>query len=169
MNYNEKKPYNRCLHCEQRGVECDGPRTAAMTLDRWCEFMRDLKEVNKMTIAEISEKSGVSKRTIERILSGHNDQDIMRETARLIENAIIGSSNRFPCYMAFVDSLPPETKRAAEMEAELISLKQSISQIHDSYQAELDKVRQESQVKVDFLKEQIAFKESIIKKLLEKS
>ena len=40
------KPYNRCLSCPHRGTRCDGPRTAGMTLERWCEYMRDMKEVN---------------------------------------------------------------------------------------------------------------------------
>lgn len=161
----EKKPYDRCLHCEKRGEKCDGPRTSAMALSRWCEFMRDMKEINKMTYAEISRISGVSLRTIEKILSGKLDQDIMRETARLIENAIIGSSNQYPCYMAFMESLPPETKRAAEIEAEMAELRKNIALLHESYNAELVRVREEEQRKIDYLKSECEKKDKLIAKL----
>ena len=163
-----KKPYNRCLSCPHREIACDGPRTSAMPLIRWKEFMRDMKEINGLTYAEIAQKAGLSERTVINKLSEKNDEDVMRETARLIENAIIGSSNQYPCYLAFVDSLPKEARTVAEVEAEMAELRKNIAMVHDSYKAELEQVRMEAQKKIDFLREQIAFKESIIKKLLDK-
>lgn len=163
------KPYNRCLTCPHRQVACDGPRTSAMPLIRWKEFMRDMKDINDLTYAEIAEKSGLSERTVQNKLSEKNDEDVMRETARLIENAIIGSSNQYPCYLAFQDSLPKEARTVHEVEGEMAELRKNISMIHDSYNLELNKVRQEAQAKIDFLKEQIAFKDGVIKKLLEKA
>ena len=77
-----EKSYNRCLSCPHRTVRCNGPRTSDLPLDRWCEYMRDMKQVNKLTNAEISEKSGVSLKTIERIMALNSEQDIMRDTAR---------------------------------------------------------------------------------------
>lgn len=162
------KPYNRCLTCPHRQTACDGPRTAAMPLIRWKEFMRDMKDINGLTYAEIAEKSGLSERTVQNKLSEKNDEDVMRETARLIENAIIGSSNQYPCYLAFQDSLPKESRTVSEVEHEMEDLRKNIALIHDSYKKELDKVRAEAQERIDFLKSQIEFKESVIKKLLEK-
>ena len=127
------KPYNRCLQCHHRMEKrCDGPRTSAMKLERWCEFMRDMKIANGLTNAEVSERSGVSIKTIERIMAINCTNDIMRETCRLIEDAIIGSSNQYPCYIAFEESVP-----AADQTSEL--------QI----------VRAEAQQKIDFLKQQV--------------
>lgn len=163
------KPYNRCLNCPHREVACDGPRTSAMSLIRWKEFMRDMKEINGLTYAEIAEKSGLSERTVQNKLSDKNDEDVMRETARLIENAIIGSSNQYPCYLAFMDSLPKEARTVTEVELEMEELRKNISMVHESYQAELKTVRDEAKAKIDFLKEQIAFKDGVIKKLLEKA
>ena len=105
------KPYNRCLSCAHRSVRCDGPRTSAMNLARWCEFMRDMKEVNGLTNMYIAEKSGVSIKTIERLMAQNIEQDIMRETARRIEDAIIGSSNQFPCILAYEESVPQNAKQ----------------------------------------------------------
>ena len=50
-----EKTYNRCLTCPHRNVRCNGPRTSDLPLDRWCELMRDMKEANGLTNAEIAE------------------------------------------------------------------------------------------------------------------
>ena len=115
------KPYANCLSCEHRKVRCDGMRTAPMDLLTWCAYMRDMKEANKLTNAHIADKSGISIKTIERILTLNCDQDIMRDTARKIENAIIGEDNRHPCYhMMLEDNTPAETTKLIEkMRAEI--------------------------------------------------
>ena len=156
------KPYNRCLTCPHRQVRCDGPRTSAMALDRWCEFMRDMKDLNDLTNAEIAEKSGVSVKTIERLMAQNNDQDIMRETARRIEDAIIGSSNQYPCFLAFEESIPENSQKLNEAMRELErALKDNkdyralLDNIHTSYNAELQIIRDEAKQKVDFLLQQV--------------
>lgn len=120
--------------------------------------MRDMKEVEGLTYAEIAERSGLSVKTIEKKLSpGGDGQDIMRETARLIENAIIGSSNQYPCYVAFLESVPDHSKNVMQVEAEMAELRKNIEYIHASYQKELDTVRADAQRKIDHLKDQIAY------------
>ena len=153
-----EKPYNRCLACHHRKVRCDGPRTSAMSLARWCEFMRDMKELNGLTNLEISEKSGVSIKSVERLMSLNYDQDIMRETARLIEDAIIGSSNQYPCYLAFEASSPEDKQKLHDALRELEhalahnkDYKEALDKIHDSYNAEMQLIRDEAQKKIDFL------------------
>lgn len=155
------KPYNRCLSCPHRKVRCDGPRTSGLTLERWCEYMRDMKEVNGLTNAEIAEKSGVSVKTIERLMAQNVDQDIMRETARLLENVIIGSTSQYPCYLAFEEEHRPDDKMndaMRELERALDDNKeyrQALDNIHAAYKAELDLVRADAQQKITFLLEQI--------------
>ena len=155
------KPYNRCLSCPHRKVRCDGPRTSGLTLERWCEYMRDMKEVNGLTNAEIAEKSGVSVKTIERLMAQNVDQDIMRETARLIENVIIGSTSQYPCYLAFEEEHRPDEKMSdamRELERALDDNKeyrQALDNIHAAYKAELELVRADAQQKITFLLEQI--------------
>lgn len=157
-----EKPYNRCLTCSHRKVRCDGPRTSAMELLRWCEFMRDMKEVNGLTNAYISEKSGVSIKTVERLMAQNAEQDIMRETARAIENAIIGSSNQYPCYLAFEESIPNDSQKLSEalrdLERALDDNKDYrvvLDNIHTSYNAEMQKIRDEAQAKINYLLSQV--------------
>lgn len=163
-NYAEK-PYNRCIPCRHREERrCDGPRTSAMKLERWCEFMRDMKEVNGLTNQEIADRSGVSLKTIERLMAQNCTQDIMRETARLIEDAIIGSSNQYPCYLAFEESQPQSAANdqlndaMRELEralADNADYRAALDNIHASYRAEMQLIREDAQRKIDFLMEQL--------------
>lgn len=166
------KPYNRCLSCHHRKERCDGPRTSAMPLPRWCEFMRDMKEINGLTNADVAEKSGVSVKTIERLMALKSDQDIMRETARLIEDAIIGSSNQYPCYLAFEETIPDNSqqlsKAMSELERALADNKDyraALDDIHTSYNAEMQAIRNEAKEKIEILQEKVA----ILTKDLEKA
>lgn len=153
-NFKEKS-YNRCLYCEQRGVTCNGPRTSDMPLERWREFMRDMKDVEGLTYAEISARTNppIAERTIEKKLSpGGDGQDLMRETARAIESAILGSAPH-PCYLAFID----DTSNKTTLEAEIARLNN-----------ELAALRSESQKKIDHLLSENERKNRIIDKLLDK-
>ena len=157
------KPYNRCLSCPHRKVRCDGPRTACLPLDRWCEYMRDLKEINGLTNQDIADASGISVKTIERLMAQDSSQDIRRETARLIENAIIGSSSQYPCYLAFEEENRPDEQRMNDAMRELEralddnrDYRAALDNIHDSYKAEMETIRAEAQKKIDFLLDQVA-------------
>lgn len=182
------KPYNRCLSCPHRQVRCDGPRTSAMELPHWTEFMRDMKELNGMTNAEVAEKAEVSVNTVNRIMTLNCDQDLMRETARRIENAIVGSSNQYPCYLAFEEDNPDKSQELTQAVCELDralsdnkDYREALDNIHSSYNAEMQQIRDEAQRKIDFLRrellrrdENIAFlkeqtekKDAVISKLLE--
>lgn len=124
------KPYFKCVDCQHRkDRRCNYIRTAEMTLYDWCEYIRAMKAVNRLTNDDIVEKSGVSIGTIERIMALNSDQDIMRETARRIEVAVCGTATHFPCYLiAEEEKLTIEQKlqdalkeleRANEINAEL--------------------------------------------------
>ena len=152
------KPYNRCLACSHRSVRCDGPRTSAMDLARWCEFMRDMKEANGLTNAYIAEKSGVSIKTIERLMAQNIEQDIMRETARRIEDAIIGSSNQYPCILAFEETVPQHAKQLDDAMKDLEralndnkDYRAALETITATHNAEIQIVRDEVKQKIDHL------------------
>lgn len=158
-----EKPYNKCLGCQHRKEgRCDGPRTSAMKLDRWCEFMRDMKKANNLTNQDVAGRSGVSVKTIERLMALNVDKDIMRETARLIEDAIIGSSNQYPCYLAFEETVPQDSEKLKDALRELERVlgdnedyRKALDGIHASYNSEMQKIRDEAQRKIDFLREQL--------------
>ena len=158
-----EKSYNRCLSCPHRTVRCNGPRTADLPLDRWCEYMRDMKEANHLTNAEIAEKSGVSLKTIERLMALNVEQDIMRDTARRIENAIMGSERKYPCILAFQEAEMPDDKRVNDTLRELEhaladnrEYKTTLENIHSSYKAEMDTIRDEAKKKIDYLVDLVA-------------
>lgn len=157
-----EKTYNRCFSCPHMMVRCNGPRTSDLPLERWCEYMRDLKDVRKLTNAEISVISGVSIKTIERLMAINVDQDIRRDTARMIETAIIGSERRYPCFLAFQEENMPDEKKLSDAlselehaKADIRDYKATLENIHASYKAEMDTIRADDQKKIDYLLDEI--------------
>ncbi len=157
------KPYNKCLNCSHMDVRCDGPRTSAMQLLRWCEYMRDWKNIKGYTNAYIAEKSGVSEKTVERLMALNADKDIMRETARLIEDVILGSSNQYPCYLAFEEehSFAPQALADATRDLERAladnkDYRKALDDIHASYREEMRQIREEAQAKIDYLRGEVS-------------
>ena len=93
------KPYYKCLSCTRFRKGCGGMPTRGMDLQNWCEYLRDVKDVARLTNAKIAEEADVSIKTIERIMAINVDQDIRRATARRIELAIIGPVSDHTCYL----------------------------------------------------------------------
>ena len=165
-----EKTYIKCLSCPFRGVRCKGISPSDMQLDLWCVYMKDLKAVKKLTNAEIYEQSGVSLKTIEKIMAINTDQDIMRDTARRIESVLIGTEGSYPCYLAFQEENMPEEKKHSDAMHELEhalsenrEYRAVLENIHASYKAELETVRGESaavkleaQKKIDYLLDLVA-------------
>lgn len=163
-----KKPYNRCLICEYLGNGCDGPRTSSMSLERWSEWLQDVKKIREYTNAEIAEMADVSITTVTRVMSGNLEKDIMRSTAAAIENATIGSTGQYPCYLAFLETIPDESKTIQQTQAEMAELRKNIEHLHISYQAEMATIREEAQRKIDYLKEENERLHKIIDRLMSK-
>ena len=103
------KPYYRCLSCAKFRKACGGIPTRDLDLQGWCEYMRDVKEVAHLTNAYISKESEVSLKTIERIMALNHNQDIMRATARRIEQVVIGPVCKYFCDLDYDDSTATET------------------------------------------------------------
>lgn len=157
-----KGAYDLCLKCRYLGDGCDGPNTLSMTLDRWCEWCKDLKKVRSLTNADISEQSGISLTTIDRIMAGNAPKDIKRSTASDINRVLVGSEGQWPCAMAIEAKTPDALKELNRKDSELAELRKMLSEIHSSYEKELEIVRQgartmkaEAQAKIDHLKEEI--------------
>ena len=157
------KPYNKCFACQHlKTPRCNGPRTASMELARWCEYMRDLRDLFGLTNEYIAEKADVSLKTINKIMSCKADQDIYRDTARRIENVILGENGGAACYLAFEEEHLPKNQQlsTALLELERVlkdndEYRVALDNIHNSYNAELAITRDESQRKIQFLLAQI--------------
>ena len=102
------KPYFRCLSCPRFRIECGGMPTRVMDLKEWSEYIRDVMDHFDLTSDYVAEKSEVSKRKVESIHAINVEQDIMRATARRIEEVVLGSVTRFICDMDY------DAKSAAE-------------------------------------------------------
>lgn len=91
------KPYYKCFTCGRFRKICGGIPTRGMDLKEWCEYMRDVKELAKLTNAYIAKEAEVSIKTIEKIMAINIEQDIMRATARRIELVVIGQVGDHVC------------------------------------------------------------------------
>ena len=116
------KPYYRCLSCAKFRKACGGIPTRDLDLQSWCEYMRDVKEVAHLTNAYISKESDVSLKTIERIMALNYDKDIMRATARRIEQVVIGPVTKYFCDLDYDGSAA--TDRIANLLTQVEHLKQ---------------------------------------------
>ena len=102
------KPYYRCLSCPRFRSTCGGRPTRDYDLKSWCEYMRDVKDLARLTNAYIAKEADVSIKTIERIMAINCEQDIMRAIARRIELVVIGPVGDHTCYLDYNDSAAAE-------------------------------------------------------------
>lgn len=119
------KPYYRCLSCPRFRILCGGRPTRDMDYKNWCEYIRDVMDAYHLTIAYVAEKADVSQKRIELIRAVKEDQDIMRATARRIEQVVIGPATNHICDMDF----DAETTNAqiAALQAEVVSLREDVA------------------------------------------
>ena len=127
------KPYYRCLSCAKFRKACGGIPTRDLDLQSWCEYMRDVKEVAHLTNAYISKESDVSLKTIERIMALNYDKDIMRATARRIEQVVIGPVSKYFCDIDYDGSA------AADRIANLLTQVEHLKQENARYAKIIDK------------------------------
>lgn len=168
------EPYYDCLDCSHRADgRCNGPRTSTMTLEEWCKFMRAMKEKSGITNKEIEKRTGISVKTIEKIMAINCDHDIMRDNARLIENAILGSSSSYPCYLAFEENVPEVSQRVS---GALADLERSLGEQHtaaldnlrNSHAAEMLAIKAKHTAKMNALKEEENAKVEYLSRLVER-
>ena len=150
----EEKPYNACVTCVHIGKNCDGPNFLAMSTERWCEWCHLRKDYLNFTNATIAEKAGISKISVDRIMSG-NVKDLRTTTMQAVTKALVnGSWGQYPC------SLADATQTGnPELVEKCNKLQATLDKMAADHKAELLAVRAEDQRKVDFLQKQVAFKE----------
>ena len=115
------KPYYRCLSCAKFRKACGGIPTRDLDLQSWCEYMRDVKEIAHLTNAYIAKEADVSIRKIENIMALNCEHDILRATARRIEQVVIGPVAKYFCDLDYDGSAA--TDRISSLLAEIEHLK----------------------------------------------
>lgn len=91
------KPYYKCFHCPDFRKSCGGMPTRELDLKNWCEYIRDVMDMARLTNAYVSAKADVSIKTMERISAINIEQDIMRATARRVELVVLGEVGKHTC------------------------------------------------------------------------
>lgn len=154
----EEKPHNICISCTHMGQRCDGPNFLAMSIDRWCEWCHLRRDFLNWKNSTIAEKAGVSKISVDRIMSG-DVKDLRITTMQAVTKALVnGTWGQSPCVLV------TETEKEIYVDNPVIiaqcqHLQQTLDTLSEEYKAELATVRAEAQQKIDFLREQVAFKE----------
>ena len=108
-----QKPYYRCLICPRFRKLCGGRPTRDMDLLQWCEYIWDVIDICGLSISFVAEKAEVSEKTVERIRYRDTKNDIMRATARRIEQVVLGPVGEHTCYL--------DTDTNAEQVAKLVT------------------------------------------------
>lgn len=163
-------PFDNCLKCEFLGNGCSGPRTTAMTHERYVEWLKALKTMKKATAMVIAENTGLAKTTVDDIFGGRR-KDIGRTTAGMIEDYLIGGDAKWPCAMDLnkgkevVYEDRPETLDALrEKNLQIENLRRNYAEVRDSVDREMERVRAEYEEDVKFYREQIALLKDQLKR-----
>lgn len=160
----EEKPYNICISCAHIGTSCDGPNFLAMSIERWCEWCHLRKDYLNWKSSTLAEKSGVSKISIDRIMSG-DVKDLRITTMQAVTKALVnGTWGQSPCVLV------TETEKEIYVDNPVIiaqcqHLQNTLDALSADYKVELASIRAEAQRKIDFLRDQIAIKDKHIELL----
>ncbi len=155
-------PFDDCLSCVFLGNGCSGPRTTAMSHERYLEWLKALKKLRGATAQIIAESAGLAKTTVDDIFGGRR-KDIGRTTAGMIEDYLIGGAAKWPCAMDLnkgkevVYEDRPETLDALrERSVQVENLRRNYDDLKKSVDHELERVRAEYMEDIAFYRDQLA-------------
>ena len=169
------EPYKACLDCSHRAAtRCKGPRTSNMTLQEWCKFIKAIKEAAGYTNTEVAEGAEVSLSTVESIMSLNREKDILRDTARRIENFVLGVGTGYPCYLAFEENMPDVSSRVSKA---MLDLERELDEKHlaaldnlrSSHAAEMLAIKTANEADKDAIKAEYDAKIQYLRNQLERS
>jgi DNA anti-recombination protein RmuC len=143
-----------------------------MPLLEWCKFIRAIKEAAGYTNTEVAEGADVSLSTVESVMSLNREKDIMRDTARRIENFVLGVGTGYPCYLAFEENIPDVSQRVSnamrdlerQLDEEHLTALDNLRNSHAAemlaikaaHSADLNSQKEDNDAKIQYLREQIA-------------
>ena len=111
-----QKPYYRCLICPRFRNLCGGRPTRDKDLLQWCEYICDVMDIFGLSNSFVAKEAEVSEKTVERIRSRDTKNDIMRATARRIEQVVLGPVGEHTCYLDTGANADQVAKLLAELE-----------------------------------------------------
>lgn len=157
----EEKPYNICISCSKLGQSCDGPNFLAMSVERWCEWCHLRRDFLKWKNQTIADKSGISKASIDRFMSG-DSKDLRISSMQAVTKALVnGCWGQSPCVLV------TETEKEIDVDNPVIvaqcqQIQNTLDSLSVQYAEEVVAIRAEAQKKIDFLREQVSIKDKHI-------
>ena len=150
VEVSQEKPFNKCLSCEYLGAGCSGPNLNAMTVERACEFLQIRRNQLGYTYQKVADISLLSVITVKRILTGQVKDPGFLSMQALTFALVSDPKGKYPCAMHLI------TKEAEEATAACLAAQNALAQ----KTIEFEQARQEDRKKIDFLMEQVKFKEA---------
>ena len=159
----EDKPFNKCFECRSLRNGCSGPNLSAIgTIERVCEFLQLARIFFDHSYQDVADGTGLSLATVKRTFTG-KVSDPSFFTISAIATFLLGDpGGKYPCAI-------PNTLSSAENDTRLnnalIELeramndnrdyKSALDNIHLSYNAEMQMIRDEAQKQAASLLEEI--------------
>lgn len=160
-------PFDECLECGYLCNGCSGPRTNAMEHPRWVFWISSVMKRFGISQTQMANDTPLSKSTVDDIFAGRR-QDISRNTARIIENYVLGDGV-WPCAKKLTEGKDivyedrPETLEMLKVREEIIrekdvqieNLRNNYNNLRSSFDHELKTVREEHKEDKKVLRERI--------------
>lgn len=153
----KEKPFNQCFSCNYFRNGCSGPNLNIMTVERVCEFLQLCRIRLGYTYQTTADLCGLSLVTVKRTLAGNN-KDPGWSTIQALSSVLVGDpKGKYPCALHIVE----EQKEAATQEC--VRLQATLDAIKAEHAAEIETARVHDRRSIEFLQQQIAFKEEQMK------
>lgn len=152
------KPFNKCFECRSFRNGCSGPNLSVMGIERACEFLQLARIFLDYSYQEVADGTELSLATVKRTLMG-KVSDPSFFTISAISMFLLGDPNgKYPCA---IPNMLSNHDNDIKLNNALIDLeramndnkdyRQALDNIHASYNAEMQLIRDEAQKKIDFL------------------
>lgn len=150
----DDKPFNKCLTCEYFRHGCSGPNLCAATIERACEFLQLCRAQLGLTYQQTADKAGLGISTVKHILNNDSKNPGAVSIWALNDTLAKDPSGKHPCAISIVN------REMQKVNDECRRLQGVIDGIEEQHKQELSNVRADDKAKIDFLREQIKFKEA---------
>lgn len=146
----DEKPFNKCFECAYLRNGCSGPNLSVMTVERACEFLQICRQRLGYSYQKVADLSMLSIITVKRILTGQIKDPGFLTMQALSFVLVSDPKGKHPCAMHLVNEETHNAVAACKEAQAALARKD----------AEFEQLRQSDREKIDFLKQQVAFKES---------
>lgn len=158
----EDKPFNKCFQCKSFRSGCSGPNLTVMDPLRACEFLQMTRVFLGYSYQFVADKTYLSLATVKRNLNGEIS-DPSFYTLSVLSRFLCGDPNgKYPCAIPNIVSSHANDMRLNDAMRDLeraladnADYRKALDNIHDSYKAEMQIIREEAQAKIADLRSQL--------------